>query len=237
MALSTDATFDFYCVIAHDIRIPEIQIVIIKSVDDVKRFLLNDISRGEYSKRMLVDIRLNPQSQKERAIKEVFSRMSLDEKWQDQVMNDFFRAEPTSLSDIGYWNDRFYVKDISLGEFLAEQIANRIRIAFKEEKALSEAFFIRSSRGSYATVGKEKNLKLDILADDKTISGLGKEDTSNKISETALRIASQVLRSYRFEDFDHIDIVDERSGETLSVSREKLELFRTKKITLSDIKG
>jgi len=42
-----DADFDFYCVIAHDIRIPEIQIVIIKSVDDVKRFLLNDISRGE----------------------------------------------------------------------------------------------------------------------------------------------------------------------------------------------
>ena len=58
VALSTDAKFDFYCVIAHDIRVPEVQIVIIKSVDDVKRFLLNDISRGEYAKRMLIDIRL-----------------------------------------------------------------------------------------------------------------------------------------------------------------------------------
>ena len=237
VALSTDATFDFYCIIAHDIRIPEIQIVIIKSVDDVKRFLLNDISRGEYSKRMIVDIRLNPQSQKERAIKEVFSRMNLDEKWQDQVMNDFFRAEPTSLGDIGYWNDRFYIKDIALPEFLAEQIANRVRLDFKEEKALSEAFFMRSSRGSYAAAPKRRSFKFDIMAEDKTLGGLGKEDASAKIQETALRIASQVLRNYKFEDYDYIDIVDEKSGETLNVLREKLELFRTKKITFSDIKA
>ncbi|MDP2913422.1 MAG: hypothetical protein Q8N91_05380, partial [Candidatus Omnitrophota bacterium] len=72
VALSTDAKFDFYCIIAHDIRIPEIQIIIIKSVDDVKRLLLNDVSRGEYANRMLIDMRLNPQAQKEHSIKEVF---------------------------------------------------------------------------------------------------------------------------------------------------------------------
>ncbi|MFA6079653.1 MAG: hypothetical protein WC779_07920, partial [Candidatus Omnitrophota bacterium] len=88
VALSSDAKFDFYCIIAHDVRMPEIQIVIIKSVDDVKRFLLNDISRGEYSKRMIVDIRLSPQAQKERAIKEVFDRTKLDKRWQEDVLND-----------------------------------------------------------------------------------------------------------------------------------------------------
>jgi len=72
VSLSTDAKYDFYVVIAHDIRIPEIQIIIVKSVDDVKRFMLNDISRGEFSKRMLIDKRINPQAKKEHAIKEVF---------------------------------------------------------------------------------------------------------------------------------------------------------------------
>ncbi|MDP3804078.1 MAG: hypothetical protein Q8Q87_00840, partial [Candidatus Omnitrophota bacterium] len=134
VALSTDAEFDFYCIIAHDVKIPEIQIVIIKSVDDVKRFMLNDISRGEYSKRMLVDIRLNPQAQKEKAIKEVFQKMSLERKAQDGVMDDFFRSEPTVLGDIGYWNERFYIKDVGLPEFLAEQTANRVRMGFREDK-------------------------------------------------------------------------------------------------------
>jgi hypothetical protein len=107
VVLSTDADYDFYCIIAHDIRVPEIQVIIIKYVDDVKRVFLGDISRGEFGKRMIIDMRLNPQSQKERAIKDVFQRMGLDPKWQDQVMNDFFRADPAGLGDIGYWNGRF----------------------------------------------------------------------------------------------------------------------------------
>ncbi len=68
VSLSTDAKYEFYCIIAHDVRIPEVQVVIIKSVEDVKRVMLNDISRGEFSKRMLVDLRVNPQSQKERSV-------------------------------------------------------------------------------------------------------------------------------------------------------------------------
>ena len=186
VALSTDAKYDFYCVIAHDIRMPEIQIVIIKSVDDVKRFLLSDISRGEYSKRMLIDIRFSPQAQKERAVKDVFDKMSLDPKWQEQVMNDFFRAEPSGLADIGYWNDRFYIKDISLSEFVADQIASRIRMQFREDKALSELFFLKLSKGSFVSRDKKKFFKFEILAETKLGAetfGAKTETEEGKISE------------------------------------------------------
>ena len=47
VALSTDARIDFYCVIAHNVKLPELQIIIIKNVEDVKRLFANDISRGE----------------------------------------------------------------------------------------------------------------------------------------------------------------------------------------------
>ena len=93
VAISTDAQHDFYCVIAHDVRMPEIQIVIIKSVDDVKRFLLQDISRGEYGKRMIIDMRVNPQSEKEKAIRDVLGKMKLDEKGTEDVMDDFFYSQ------------------------------------------------------------------------------------------------------------------------------------------------
>lgn len=235
VALSSDAQYDFYCVIAHDVKIPEIQIVIIKSVDDVKRFMLNDISRGEYSKRMLVDIRINPQAQKEKAIKEVFQKMSLDRKWQEDVMNDFFRAEPTVLGDIGYWNGRFYIKDVSLPEFLAEQIANRIRFAFRENKKLDDFFSIKASKGYYNAKSEKKYFRFEVMAEPKWLKEAGKEEVSGKVFEETLKVASLVLRGYHFEDFDYIEILNQFDGSILKVSKNSLEEFRKKKMTFEDI--
>ncbi|MBI5144401.1 MAG: hypothetical protein HZA30_04975 [Candidatus Omnitrophica bacterium] len=235
VALSTDAEFDFYCVIAHDVRIPEIQIVIIKSVDDVKRFLLNDISRGEYSKRMLVDIRFSPQAQKEREIKEIFNKVRVDKKWQEQVMNDFFRSEPTALSDIGYWGGHFYIKDISLAEFLAEQIANRFRLAFREEKGLLDAYLVKSSKGSFTTKGGQRIFKLELLVEYKPLEVSDKKAASDVIFETALKIASHVIHNYRFNDFDRFEILNQQDNSVITLSSEELESFRTKKLKLEEI--
>ncbi|MFH0764769.1 MAG: hypothetical protein V1927_07205 [Candidatus Omnitrophota bacterium] len=235
VALSSDAEFDFYCVIAHDVKIPEIQIVIIKSVDDVKRFMLNDISRGEYSKRMLVDIRLNPQAQKEKAIKEVFQKMSLDRHWQEDVLNDFFRAEPTILGDIGYWNGRFYVKDVGLPEFLAEQTANRVRMAFREVKLLDDLFFIKSAKGYYNAKPEKKYFRFEITAEPKWLKEAGGEEVSGRVFEETIKTASHVLHGYRFEDFDHIEILNQSDGSVLKVSKDSLEEFRKKKMIFEDI--
>lgn len=230
VALSTDAKYDFYCVIAHDVRIPEIQIVIIKSVDDVKRLLLNDISRGEYSNRMLVDIRLNPQAQKEHSIKEVFEKMNLDKKWQDQVMNDFFRSEPTGLGDIGYWNGRFYIKDIAMSEFLAEQIASRVKMAFRDNQYMMENFILRSSKGLYISKTTKRYFRFEVSADYRIATQKPQEELAENIFRTVLDIAAKVTHSYRFANFNYIEIVNQSNGQTLQVSRDNLEAFRTKKI-------
>lgn len=233
--LSTDAKFDFYCIIAHDVRIPEIQIVIIKSVDDVKRFLLNDISRGEYSKRMLIDIRMNPQSQREQSIKEVFEKMTVDRKWQEQVMNDFFRAQPAVLDDIGYWNGRFYIKNISLAEFLADQIGSRVRMEFKEGKELSQRFLIKSARGSYIYMRAEPHFKIEVSADPKSFKELGGEEISDEIFHVAAKVAYQVLHGYKFEDFNYVEVIDQSSGKTLKVVKEDLKKFKARKGKIEDI--
>ena len=71
VVLSTDADIKFYCIIIQDVNIPQIQIVIIKYVEDVKRAMLRDISRGEYLKRTLRDLNENPQARKEQGIIDV----------------------------------------------------------------------------------------------------------------------------------------------------------------------
>jgi len=235
VALSTDAKYDFYVVIAHDIRIPEIQIIIIKYVDDVKRFFLNDISRGEFSKRMLVDKRLNPQSRKEFAIKEVFAKMGLDSKWQDAVMNDFFRSQPTAIGDIGYWNGRFYIKDISLPEYLAEQIAARIKMEFFEDKALADAAAIKSSSGSYSSEPGRRSFRINIRPEPKTFSQLSAGETSNLVLKKSLEVCAHVLRGYHYEEYDFVEITDEAAGKSIKAVKNTVEKFRQKKIRFDDI--
>jgi len=235
VTLSTDAGYQFYCIIAHDIRIPELQIVIIKSVDDVKRFLLNDISRSEYSKRMLIDLRLSPQAQKEHAIKEVFEKMGLDKQWQDSVMNDFFRSAPAGLGDIGYWDDHFYIKDVALPEFLSEQIANRIRMEFREDKKLADEYVIKSSKGIFNSKLNQHYFRIEILTAPRWLQGAEAERYSDLFFKTTLTVAGNVIGGYKFTDFDYLEIVDQNSGKSLKVSKEDIEAFRKKKIDFKEI--
>lgn len=235
VALSTDARIDFYCVIAHDIKMPELQIIIIKNVEDVKRLFANDISRGEYLKRMLIDLRWSPQAKKEQVVKEIFSRMNLDPKWQDQVMADFFRSEPTSLGDIGYWDKKFYIKDITLVEFLAEQIANRVKLEFREDKNLKENFLLRSARGVYILNKGKRLFRIETLVERSAAGAASTIEDSDKIFETVLSVAAHVIHGYHFKDYDGVEVLDQKEGRSIEVNPEELEAFRTKKLKLSEI--
>jgi len=235
VALSTDAKIAFYCVIAHDIKVPELQIIIIKSVEDVKRLFANDISRGEYMKRLLIDLRWSPQAKKEQVIKEVFSKMSLDPKWQEQVMADFFRSEPTSLGDIGYWNNKFYIKDITIPEFLAEQIANRVKLAFREDKNLKESFLLKSVKGGYLSKRGRRLFRFEALAERSAGTTDSTIEDSDKIFETVLSVAAHVIHGYYFKDYDGVEVFDQKEGRSIEVNPAELEAFRTKKLRLNEI--
>jgi len=235
VALSTDAKINFYCVIAHDVKMPELQVIIIKGVDDIKRLFANDISRGEYMKRMLIDLRWSPQAKKEQVIKEIFTKMNLDPKWQDQIMADFFKSQPAGIGDIGYWDDRFYIKDITLAEFLAEQMSNRIRIAFREEKDLKDSFILKSAKATYVTKGSKRFFAFEILAEHTVIGAGSTIEDSDMIFKTVLSIAGRVIHGYNFVDYDAVDILDQRAGRSIEVTPEELEGFRTGKLKLGEI--
>ncbi len=235
VVLSTDAKIDFYCVIAHDVKMPELQVIIIKNVEDIKRLFANDISRGEYMKRMLIDLRWSPQAKKEQVIKEIFSRMNVDTKWQDQVMADFFRTQPAGIGDIGYWNNQFYIKDITMAEFLAEQVVNRIKIEFREDKYLKENFILKTVKGSYATKAGRRILNFEVLAD-RSVLGVGNTiEDSDRIFATTLSIVGQVVHGYHFNDLDAVSVFDQRAGRSIEVTPEELEAFRAHKKKLEEI--
>ncbi len=62
VALSSDKSIDFYTVIAYDAKVPGAEVVMTRYIYDLRRFFLGDISRGEFAKRMVFDVRFNPQA-------------------------------------------------------------------------------------------------------------------------------------------------------------------------------
>jgi hypothetical protein len=62
VALSSDKSIDFYTVITYDTKVPGAEVVMTRYIYDLRRFFLGDISRGEFAKRMVFNVRFNPQA-------------------------------------------------------------------------------------------------------------------------------------------------------------------------------
>ena len=184
---------------------------------------------------MLIDLRWSPLAKKEQVVKEIFSKMSLDPKWQDQVMADFFRSEPTSLGDIGYWDKKFYIKDITLAEFLAEQIASRIRLEFRENKSLKENFLLKSVKGIYISKKGKRLARFEVFAERSAGATASTIEDSDKIFETVLSVAATVIHGYHFKAYEGVEILDQKEGRSIEVDPKELEAFRTKKLKFSEI--
>jgi len=226
VVLSTDADIKFYCVVTQDPRLPELQVVIIKYVYDVKRSMYQSISRSESFKRTLFSINLTPQATKERSVEKVFDKLGVADTTREKVMEEFFRSPPTKLSDIGYWRGEFYLKDVSLEEFLAAQIANRIKLDFRGEKPLSELFDFKSAEGDFirTTTAGEFDIKFKIA--DQTAEESSEALREKKVGKI-LEIASTVFEGYKFRAFDYMVLEDQLENAQLRVSEK--DIYELKK--------
>ena len=235
VVLSTDADIKFYCVITQDVRLPELQVVIIKYVDDVKRSMYRSISRTESFKRTLFSINLTPQAEKERSIERIFDKLHVEDHTRQKVLDEFFRSPPTKLSDIGYWRGNFYLKNITMGEFLAAQIANRIKLDFRADKDLAAIFDYRTAESFFGPANGEKNaffLKFKIA--DQSTSESPADLRIKKVREI-IEIANRVVAGYKFRNFEFLSMDDQLENVNLSVSSEDVYNFNKKKMSVREI--
>jgi len=238
VALSSDADLQFYCVIAQDIKLPELQVIIIRYIEDVKRAFFMDISRDESLKRMLFDMSINPQARKEEKIREIFKEHSLDSEQEEQLLDDFFRSPPSALKDFGYWQDRFFVRDISFPEFLAEQMAYRIKISFRDKKELNDKFLFRKVEAIYEKqdLSGEILLTYDIPKDEVLVAMGEKIDDKLMVREIVQEVSDTVY-DYKFQDFKDVKIKDLNSKLRLNLTKDDIYAFKKNKMTMDAILG
>lgn len=236
ITLSTDADIQFYCIIAQDVKLPELQVIIIKYIEDVKRAFYFDISRDEYFKRTIFDLNINPQSKKEQNIKEIFRKYRLDPEWEDQILEEFFRSSPIGIKDFGYWHDKFYIKDITLPEFMAEQMAYRVKLRFREEKALAKKIFIRNINSGYQSTGPDKFFYIDFdIKMDEVLEVMGEKINKKKIFQSIIDEASDCIYSYKFKDFSNVNIRDINDNSKLSLTRDEIYNVQKNKTAIDAI--
>ncbi|MFH1797994.1 MAG: hypothetical protein ABH844_01430 [Candidatus Omnitrophota bacterium] len=235
VVLSTDADIRFYCIITQDARLPELQVVIVKYVEDVKRGLYQSISRSESFKRTLFSINLTPQAEKERSVEKVFDKLDVKETTRQEVMDEFFRSPPTRLSDIGYWRGNFYLKDITLEEFLAAQIANRVKIDFRNDENLAELFNYKSTEIIFDRKEGLRSFLIKFKVADQATAGENGANPREKKVKELLRIINEVVNGYEFKDFDFVMMDDQLENVQLKVSSQDVYDFNRKKLSVREI--
>lgn len=161
-------------------------------------------------------------------IKEVISKYF---QTPQEIKQRFLKETFDSYKDISLLDSEgLPIRDLSIGEFLTEQMVRRIKSDFEEDRILKKIFQAPTAEGIIDKrtfrfrVGAIPIAKLDIKKIEKIIF------------EKTFKTAAEVLRGYWFEDFDGIEVTlllpEQR---TKFLDKETLEKFRKKKIKIEEI--
>lgn len=231
VALSTNADLEFITLVARDSKISGFELVLTRYVEDIKRFMVGDISRGEYMKRMLFETRLDP-------LVLLSDLVSKDNKERPQ-------------------SEEFSIEEVHLPDFLAKQISRRIEDKFKEDKHLKGNFKVVAVNGEFSP--KVPNLERGILKF--TLDIIKKREMNNTLPERtspppadifslvwkgvqnglanlkkrrqkkfnkedilpiSLETVRKMLRRYNFRDFGEIELLDTNTGKSLVVNNKTI---------------
>ena len=179
----------------------------------------------------------------------------------DKMSRVEFPEELGLYKNINTWLEDFTLEEVFLPDFLAEQVTRRVNQMLGEDAEVVKHFDdvrlefahireekegeVESNSGAKA-VGQAKipsHFRLTAVlmpkgdhdAKGPTGKSLFAEQDVRYLLNKALIEFLQVLRSYRFEDFEYLDIVSPAEHEVLMLGKNELELFRQKKLPLVDL--
>ena len=148
---------------------------------------------------------------------------------EESINRTLFGQGKYLLSDQG--ERSFVLKEITLEDFLAEQIAQRIRFGFakesKEDPGQQQPFVLVDGVFVHGDGNTEKKFRFSVLS--------LKTEEPHETMLSALRTVSEVLKGYRFNGFSSIEVLDYLNRQKLEITREVLEAYQAKQISEQEI--
>ncbi|MFH1245256.1 MAG: hypothetical protein V1662_02105 [Candidatus Omnitrophota bacterium] len=130
-----------------------------------------------------------------------------ENKIMQRDIRQIFAGYPDSAQ---FAQDGLPIKGINLNEFLAAQIARRLKETWKRENLPVSSISARFEKNLF-------RLRLDI------------EGNEKQICEEALNMAGNIAHSYQLEDFKGAEVTFQNSGEKIRLSKQTLDRLRKNK--------
>jgi len=180
VALSTDAKLDFFCVIAKDPAMPNMELIFIRHIDDIKRFMAINISRGEYFDRMITELRLTPKDNPEIGysdgklfVKDLKMGEFLTRQIASRIRKDFLADDSLAQLELKFVGGMFYQGVVTINILTAPREDSPGGLETCRSKTLEHV--IKRSQGVIHSYKFEDYTHINIFYRGKK-TGLTKED-------------------------------------------------------------
>ncbi len=157
-----------------------------------------------------------------------------------QVQKIPFPRELKIQENVDRWDEEFHLEDVEMGSFLAAQLNRRIQGIAAADERIHLTFGDAKLDFVYHKDSVKPYFSLEIEAVLKDLNNYNRESLmKHEDMVYLLSLASQefveLLRSYQFDNFDHLQLNLAQDSNPLILGRENLELFRRKKIDIRDL--
>lgn len=183
VTLSSQFPYEFFVVTLRDPGLG-VDVSFIRYIKDVKRLIMDDISRNDYFQRMLIEAKT------------------------------YAPAAPGAVSE-------YQPQAWRLADFLARQIAERVRAQLQSTLIGERLFSLQGIRGEFVppaspsrSLGRFR-LLLDFQPGSPDFAGMATPVLRDDFLRALLSVSQLVVRRYEFTTFDGLEILDGR-GQTLA---------------------
>jgi hypothetical protein len=212
VALSSDRPPRFLVLDVVDADHPTTHIIFTRYVQDIQKIMAEALSRTDFLDRLLIEFEIN-------GVRSVFDPMEMDMVKLMMMASESMADEPAKLPGEKQ-KPEFKLQDVSYPSFLANVIANGLRRELKEKEEKEDNFSLRQVSGFYLPdEGSNKSFRFQL----DVVPHQTKESLSDFISAQILPFVAveveRVLKSYKFDQFSLITIVEKNSGKLLTVPK------------------
>lgn len=151
-----------------------------------------------------------------------------------------FPPELQIQENVDHWDEEFSVTEVKMGSFLAAQLNRRMQAIMAEDERIHLTFtdakldFVHHEDTPKPYFSIELQAILKELNNYSRQSLLLHEDMIYLLNLACMEFVN-LLRSYQFNNFDHVRLNIAQEPHAMILGRENLELFRRKKMSIQDL--
>lgn len=205
VALSADISPDFIVLDISDQENPQFRVVFTRYVEDLKKSFADALSYTDNQDRLLEEFIVGKK------------RVTFDPQDMDLVrfmMMAMDAPEPKTADDY-----KFKLEDVKFPEFIAKVMENTLRRVLREDDKVNKEVQLRQVSASFTRTSTPSNLHVMLDLVSAPAAKPAPKFIDSVVFPRVMKEVSGVMKSYRFQDFAAITVIEKNSGKIVTTPR------------------